>query len=235
MTLLASDLVLREGGVPVQLAASPGRVNRLRVPEGGDPHELGHVLAGRRRPFSGELVVDGLLLPEQREAVNRKATFIELGRRDGPAGPVDEEVRAAAHLATLSMWRRRAFVERTFETIDELTAAATAEPTVHAPGEADGNDASVDAAIVEASLAIAGGATVIVMTGTEHLTGVGERDRAESLAVELARRGVTVIVLGGERDRSYRSYRSPETQRAGRRFGSSRGAQQQGAGRMSDE
>ena len=75
-TLLALDLVVHEGGLPVQLAATPGRVNRLTVPEGVSVHDLGHVLVGRQRAHSGELVVEGRLLPEQREAVNRMATLI---------------------------------------------------------------------------------------------------------------------------------------------------------------
>ena len=33
-TLLARDLVVHEGGRPVQLAAAPGRVNRLTSPGG---------------------------------------------------------------------------------------------------------------------------------------------------------------------------------------------------------
>ncbi len=73
-TLLARDLVLVEGTTPVDLVALPGRVNRMAVPDELDDRELGLVLAGRRRAFSGELVVGGHLVPEQREAVNREAT-----------------------------------------------------------------------------------------------------------------------------------------------------------------
>ena len=78
--LLARDLVVREGSLAVQLVATPGQVNRLAVAD-DDERDLAQVLAGRRRPFSGELVVDGLLLPEQREAVNRRTTLVELDRR----------------------------------------------------------------------------------------------------------------------------------------------------------
>jgi len=151
---------------------------------------------------SRTLVYKGLLLPEQREIVNRRATLIGLERRDGPAGPVEDQVRARAHVATLSRRSRRVFVEKTLETLHELTSAVTVEPTVHPPGETDEHVASLDAAIVEASMAVAGGATVIVLTRAEHLNDARAREMAGSLADELARRGLTVILLGHERERA---------------------------------
>ena len=95
-TLLARDLVLVEGTVPVDLVALPGQVNRMAVPDELDERELGLVLAGRRRAFSGELVVGGHLVPEQREAVNREATYIDLAHgAASPPGALEEQVRDA--------------------------------------------------------------------------------------------------------------------------------------------
>ena len=53
----------------------------------------------------------------------------------------------------------RTFVEETFETINEPTAALAIERTDHAPDETDDNVASLNAAITAALMAIAGGAT----------------------------------------------------------------------------
>ena len=78
-TLLARDLVVREATPPTHVVAAPGRVTTVRVPEGVHPGELGQVLAGRRQPFAGEVVVDGLLLPEQREQVARRTALLEIG------------------------------------------------------------------------------------------------------------------------------------------------------------
>ena len=60
--------------------------------------------------------------------------------------------------------------------------------------------AATRAAILEAASAIAGGATVIVLTLPEQLTGVRDRELAEALAAELARRGLTVVLLGAAED-----------------------------------
>jgi RND superfamily putative drug exporter len=183
--------VVHEGGVAVQLAATPGRVSRLTVPGGVSMRDLGHVLVGRQRAHSGELVVDGRLLPEQREAVNRIATLISLDQ-DVPLGPVEDEVLARAHVAALTRHRRRAFVEKTLTTMHELERALS-----DGPGGGTGDDAAaIRAAILEAASAIAGGAAVIVLTPPEQLAGVRDRELAESLAAELARRGQTVVLLG---------------------------------------
>src|SRR5207244_1411067 len=74
--LLATDLVVHAGAPPVDVVGRSGAVTR--VPGGRD---LGSVLAGRARPATGHLVVGGLLLPEQREAVNQVATMVDLAAR----------------------------------------------------------------------------------------------------------------------------------------------------------
>ena len=195
-TLLARDLVVHEGGLPVQLAATAGRVNRLTVPKGDGIRDLGHVLVGRKRAFTwraggGRPVAAGAARGGQPEGDTHRA-----GTAGRPAAPVEDEViGTSASRGTLAS-RRRAFVEepsRRSRSSTRLSRRAERAPAM--------NDdvASLNAAIVEASLAIAGGATVIVLTWSEHLNGARERELAESLAAELARRGVTVVLLGARR------------------------------------
>ena len=74
----AQALVASPGAPPLDVVAPIGTVTRVTVPEGIDERWLAQVLTGRARPVSGELVVGGLLLPEQRERVNRTATVIDL-------------------------------------------------------------------------------------------------------------------------------------------------------------
>ena len=79
-TLLARDVVVPGNATPVQASAeSGGGVDRLAVPDGEDPGAVGRVLAGRRPAAAGEVVVGGLLLPEQREAVIRRTALLEAG------------------------------------------------------------------------------------------------------------------------------------------------------------
>jgi hypothetical protein len=187
---------MHEGGLPVQLAATPGRMNRLTVPEGVSVRDLGHVLVGRQRAHSGELVVEGRLLPEQREAVSRMATLITVDGRDVSAVQVEDELLARAHVAALTRRHRRAFVEKTLATMEELESALS----VGRGGRSGDQVGAMAAAILEASSAIAGGATVIVLTLPERPGGVRDCELAEALAAELARRGLTVVLLGDEGD-----------------------------------
>ena len=224
-TLLALDLVVHEGGLPVQLAATPGRVTRLTVPEGVSVRDLGHVLVGRQRAHSGELVVDGRLLPEQREAVNRTATLISLDSQADRVGPVEDELLARAHVAALTRRRRRAFVERTLATMEELERALSFEP---------GDDAPMRAAILEAASAISQGATVIVLTPPEQRAGVRDRELVESLAAELARRGLTVVLLSAVEDET-EGRGQPDREPASVAAGSSGSAQEHAVGSIFDE
>ena len=179
-TLLARDLVVREATPPTHVVAAPGRVTTVRVPEGVHPGELGQVLAGRRQPFDGEVVVDGLLLPEQREQVARRTALLEIGPFEtapvSPRGLFRDRARLTSveRFATQGVRRHRA---RRCSTT--WVAAA---------------DARVEAVAVDASMALAGGADVYVMSGLDHLLDGPRRD-AEALAAELADRGQTVIVV----------------------------------------
>src|SRR4051794_33378439 len=111
--VLATDLVVHAGDHPVDVVGRPSRVTRVR----GD-RALGCVLAGRSRPASGRLLVAGLLLPEQREAVNQVATMVDLAAPP----PVDAErlVAARARLVSFSPRQRQAYAVRAAGLVAEL-------------------------------------------------------------------------------------------------------------------
>ncbi len=183
-TLLARDVVVPGNATPVQVSAEAGRVHHLAVPDGEDPGAVGRVLAGRRPAAAGEVVVDGLLLPEQREAVIRRTALLELVTPDRSEGSVTDRVRDRARLESLSGRRRDELTERALRLVDELAAAA-------APHGADG---AVAAAVVDAALGLSSGVDVFVFSGLDRQT-EPDRRSAGLLAEELARRGATVVVV----------------------------------------
>jgi len=180
--VLARDLVVHEGDAPVQVSARPAEVTRVS----GGP-DLALVLSGRARPHDGKIVVDGLLLPEQREAVNRVATMVDLGG-SGLSDTVAETVRERARLLSFSRRGRRSYAARAAALVDELSVAV---------GPSTG---SLEAALVECALAMASHAEVLVLVGAEALD-EPDRLRVEVLATEIARRGRTVVLVGQEATR----------------------------------
>jgi hypothetical protein len=126
-------------------------------------------------------------VPEQREAVNRAATHIDLAQGTVPArGSVEEEVRERAHLASFSRRERRAFTARATSLIEDLTANLPVGPDGHG---------ALEQPVADAALGIAGGVTVIVLSGLPPQEDPARRTPADAFAAELARRGVTVILL----------------------------------------
>ncbi|MGH1561536.1 MMPL family transporter [Mumia sp. DW29H23] len=182
VAVLALDVVVRPGDAPVEITARPGEVHRIELPPGTSARELGQVLTGRSTAYSGSLVVDGYLLPEQREPVSRRTSLVELGRPLRPDAPVAEQIAALARVASPSPRRRRAFVARSLEVVDSVR---TSHP--------DGDGSWDGAAVVEVATAVANGIDVLVLHGADGRTGPG-RAAAESLAAEAARQGVTVIL-----------------------------------------
>ncbi len=178
VALLARDLVLYEGAEPLDLVAAPGAVTRMQVPASLDVRHVGYLLVGRETRFSGELVVGGLLLPEQREAVHRTATLIELDRV-ASAADLETRIRAQARLESFSGRQRREYVESTRLLVEELDADATA----------------LRPAAVEAAMALVGDVRVVVLVGQHDLRESQDRVHAEWLAEDLAERGVAVVML----------------------------------------
>jgi RND superfamily putative drug exporter len=186
--LVARDVVVAEGAPPVQVMVQPGRVGTVRVPAGTVPADLGRVLVGRQRPCAGDLVVGGLLLPEQRESVQRRAVLVQVDLTDG-ARP-DAVVRDAARLAAWSRHGRAAFVERADAFRDSLTAA------VRHVGEAPGpvGRAGVESAVTGAAVAAAGGAVLVVVVGEGPESSVPP-GTGRAIARDLSEHGVTAVLL----------------------------------------
>jgi RND superfamily putative drug exporter len=191
-TVLGHDVLVRDRGEPVQVEALPGRVTRVRVPAGEDPEAVGHVLVGRAPAHGGELVVGGLLLPEQRQSVQRTAALIDLDHPADDRDGVRERIAARARVMSYSRRRREEFVADAMGLVDALNEAIAA-------ANGGSTNGSVPAAVVEAALARGGGADVLVLGGAERLADPHDRLRAEALAEDLAdalaRRDATVIVL----------------------------------------
>ena len=183
-TLLAQDLVVREGAAPAEVSAVAGEVTHVSVPDADDARALARVLSARRTPSSGELVVDSLLVPEQREAVVRRTALLELTSPDRSEGSVEERVHDRVRLEAISGRRRRALTDQALGLVQELAAVATPQ----------GAEGSVASAVVEAALGLGNGADVFVLSGLEDQP-EADRRAAERLAEELARRGATVLVV----------------------------------------
>ena len=183
-TLLAQDLVVRDGAAPAEVSAVAGEVTHVSVPDADDARALARVLSARRTPSSGELVVDGLLVPEQREAVVRRTALLELTSPDRSEGSVEDRVHDRVRLEAISGRRRRALTEQALGLVQELAAVATPQ----------GAEGSVASAVVEAALGLGNGADVFVLSGLEDQP-EADRRAAERLAEELARRGATVLVV----------------------------------------
>ena len=195
--LVARDLVARAHTTPVQVQAPPGEVTEVSLPDDVDPVELALVLVGRQRPSGGELIVGGLLLPEQREAVYATAAFVEVGRPGDDERSVAEQIRARGRLSSTSRHRRSEFITLGMDLADRLQSAAAT--TDARPGPV--GRAAIRAAVVEAALAVAGGVRLLVLIeeGPESNVPGGT---ASALAHELAREGVTVVFIGSSRSQA---------------------------------
>ncbi len=179
----AQSLAASPGAPPLDLVAPLGEVTRVSVAEGIDERWLAQVLTGRARPVSGELVVGGLLLPEQRERVNRTATVIDL------ADPASEDelswwLQTSERLAGGSRTAQRERLDRTVALVDELE---------HVIGP--GSPHTLQAAVVRAAHAVTAGVSIVVVSGLDWLLLADDRYRSERLVEDLAARGLGVVLL----------------------------------------
>jgi RND superfamily putative drug exporter len=174
--VMAHDLLVHEGAEPVELAAAPGVVTPLVAPPSIDPHRLGRTLIGREAPYSGELVVGGLLLPEQRETVLRNTTLIDLAAVSSDA-ELASAVRSRARLEGVSRRQRREFVERVRAHIGTQYVDGLRTPAVHA------------------AMALAADAKVVALVGLDDLADPQHLAQAQWLAHDLAASGVAVVMV----------------------------------------
>jgi hypothetical protein len=167
---------VEDGDEPVEIMALPASVTRVSTT--GDPVPLARVLTGHQTAHAGELVVDGLLLPEQRGLVGERACLVRVPSYDGPDLLEDRAALVPAR-------HRQEFVRRTQELVDELAQGLDSEtdsPVLHR-------------AVVELALGLAAGADLAVLADTDLAP--EDRARLEMVAAGLARRGLTVVQLVG--------------------------------------
>ena len=188
-TLLARDLVVSPGDPPLQLVALPGQVTVATVPTGVDPRALAQVLSGRLTAAGGEVVVDGLLLPEQGESVTQRVALIEIDDPGRSAPLAADRIRERTHLLAWSSAQRRELAAEMADLVDQLTLAI-------ADGDRLGPE--LELAVLDAAMALAGGADLFVVSAPYGLSGPARRSAA-ALARELAERGTTVISLEEDR------------------------------------
>lgn len=192
--VLAEGLLVRDEGQPLDLVAPTGQVTRVCVPPGEDPRLLGTALVGRVPIRDGQVVVGGHLLPEQRQAVQQSAAFIDLGDAPDLRADVRRRIEDRARVSTYSRRGRREFVDQTLELVDDLSATLDGTDGSH---ETKPDPALVPAAAVEGALAVRGGARVLVLGNATH-GAARERERVDALAAELARWDTSVVVLDGQ-------------------------------------
>jgi hypothetical protein len=96
--------------------------------------------------------------------------------------PADNRIRARARLTSVTASHRQAFVASATGLVAELGATVGTD------------DPRVEAAVVDAAMALAAGVDVYVLSGVEQLPD-GPRLESEALATDLARRGQTVILV----------------------------------------
>ena len=197
--LVARDLVVRAGSTPVHVEAPPTRVTEVTVPVDVDPVELAQVLVGRQHPRSGELVVGGLLLPEQGGAVQTSAAYVEVGRPGDDERSLTEQVEERARLSSSSRRRRREFVALGTAMAENLHREAVTVPGHPGPL----GRAAVRAAVIEAALAVAGGARLLVLVEEGPESNVPE-GTALALSQKLSREGITAVLLLPEAWRTQR-------------------------------
>lgn len=86
LAISAHELIVDPGAAPLTLAIGTDEIARIPVPDGVDEMTLAHVLAGRTRPVSGTLAVNGQVLPERAETVRRATAIVtadDVSPRDG--------------------------------------------------------------------------------------------------------------------------------------------------------
>lgn len=184
--LLARELVVLPGAEPVQLSLAPGSVVQLGVVDPDERRALGLALTGRGKPVSGELVVGGCLLPEQRGSVQRISAVIDVVLDAPVADDLGGSIARRARLVAASSQQRRQFAVRAGDLVEALAMSGSGgAPPRH---------------VVDAALAVASGARVLVLMAPDDVRasvdGFGDASaHVEWLSTALGHRGVTVVVL----------------------------------------
>lgn len=172
LAISAHDLVVEPGAAPLSLAIGTDEVVSVPVPGGIDEMTLAHVLAGRTRPVSGTLAVNGQVLPERAEAVRRVTAIVTADDVSPSDGAVADYL--AATLETVGGRRQ--------DRAARLARAVSLAPAADAPIARLDLDARRQLA---AAVALACGAQIVFLPGCD--------DRG--LAETLRSAGATVVMF----------------------------------------
>ena len=177
------------------MTAEAGTVSHVSVPDGEDPGRWAGCLPAAAAA-SGELVVDGLLLPEQREPVLRRTALLEL--RPGSLGGLAHGAGARPGPPAALSGRRREAERQALGLVDQLPAWRLRRA-----------QRALAAAIVDAALGLSNDVDLFVFSGLDAHE--ADRRSAELLAEELATRGATVVVVATRLLHPRRAVRSVRT------------------------
>jgi len=172
LAISAHDLVVEPGAAPLSLAIGTAEVVSVPVPGGIDEMTLAHVLAGRTRPVSGTLAVNGQVLPERAEAVRRVTAIVTADDVSPSDGAVADYL--AATLETVG-GRRQDRAARVARAADLAPTSST--PIAHLELSARRQ--------LAAAVALACGAQIVFLPGCD--------DRG--LAETLRSAGATVVMF----------------------------------------
>ncbi|WP_084073902.1 MMPL family transporter [Demequina sp. NBRC 110052] len=189
----ARGLVARRGDVPLDIDAAPGDIVTLPVPDADAQIAIAAVLTGRSRSYAGELVVDGMILPERSEEVRSRSAVALPDAADERVCAI-AMVDAELGLAGVRGQRRR-------ENLDHAAGLLSALGIAHdAPVATLG---AADRRALVAVTSLAAGARVIVLPGAPDerlcalLTGHGAAVVAfPPSRATLARAGATPLEIG---------------------------------------
>jgi ABC-type sugar transport system ATPase subunit len=146
----ATELVVRHGDAPLNLLVRPGSMTVFPAADPVAARALAYVLTGHLSAQSGSLTIGGLVLPEQQEAVRRRAALV--AESPTPTGLTIEEY--VADRIAIGAWSRA--------TRRKLARAALQgfDPDFQVQSLTTGRLAELDAAI-----AVAIGVRLVVVLG----------------------------------------------------------------------
>ena len=169
LAISAHDLVVDPGAAPLTLAIDAGEVASIPVPGGIDEMRLAHVLAGRTRPVSGALAVNGQVLPERAETVRRATAIVTADDVSSSDGTVADYI--AATLTTVG-GRRRERAARLARAVSLAPAADIPIARLDLPARRQ----------LAAAVALACGAQIVFLPGCDD-RGLAENLRAAGATV----------------------------------------------------
>lgn len=185
------------GGRPVDALVPPGRAVAVQVEDAAEARTLGAAIVARGGLESGAIDVDGLLVPEQGDAVRRRSVLVDLAD-PLDSGSADQTVRGLidAHAQAMVL-RRRAqltFADRAASMLARLDAVGTLDHPGPAVGTALTDLDAADRLALRGVLALVAGADVAAVVGVDDIRDPAAVDAVARVAVVLGRLGLAVVL-----------------------------------------